>query len=92
MAKLITITELARRIRYSVSHIRRLVKDGMIASIQPAGKGGKLFFSTDVVEAFLNPARAQCDSIQKPRITPGPKPAWTKNKESQKHAKNQKKT
>lgn len=52
---LITADELCLRTGLSLSTINRLVRNGRIRALQPAGKGGKRLFAPDAIEHSVAP-------------------------------------
>ena len=78
----LTIEELATKSRLSVSTLQRLKDAGKIQYYQPAGKGGRLLFPADAIErAAQRISGLQADSRdEKVQRLPGPRPAWTRNK------------
>jgi hypothetical protein len=59
--ELIDIKELSARTNRSVSSLHRDVRKGRLQAFQPAGRGGKLMFSSDVLSLFP-PAAGGSDS------------------------------
>lgn len=78
LTRLLTIEELAELSRYSVVQIRRLVKDGKIECIQPAGRGGKLLFHPDCMKrgAPAHGSKNATTPDDSCRSLPGPMPRW----------------
>lgn len=71
--KFSTIAELSSESQLSVSTLRRLVRQGRIKFLQPAGKGGKLLFPPNALECLDEDAPSPGDSD---RSLPGRAPGW----------------
>jgi hypothetical protein len=87
--QLLTAKELSERSRLSISTIHRLKLGGRIPFIQPAGKGGRVFFPPDAIErcASADPVSEPEPAHLHPRHLSGPCPGWmqvlpTETKES----------
>lgn len=77
---LVTIEELSRHSRLSVSTIHRLKRAGRIPYYQPAGEGGRLLFPPDAIERAGSskdqiPAAGSDQGGGDQRLS-GPRPAW----------------
>jgi hypothetical protein len=80
--QLLTIEELSRHSRLSISTIHRLKRAGKIPCYQPSGKGGRLLFPPDAIEraaaAQGNPSSAA--ATDEPARLAGPRPTWLQNR------------
>ncbi len=78
MENWLTISEFAEHARYSITQIRRLVKQGSIPSTQPAGKGGKILIPQDALHNLVhcNSSVATHAEQQKQKKLSGRKPGW----------------
>jgi hypothetical protein len=79
-APLLTIDELSRHSRLSITTLHRLKKAGRLPYFQPAGKGGRLLFPVDAIERANNAAgelAGECQNSDRgdQRLS-GPRPAW----------------
>ena len=70
---LLTIKEFSVASQLSVSTLRRLVRQGRIRFLQPAGKSGKLLFPPDALECLDEDGPSNGDSD---RSLPGRAPGW----------------
>jgi len=75
--QLLTIEDLSRRSRLSVSTLRRLARAGKIPFFQPSGKGGRLLFPEDAIErAVVGSLPSTPTPNGEPQKLAGPRPAW----------------
>ncbi|MFL5330046.1 MAG: helix-turn-helix domain-containing protein [Gemmataceae bacterium] len=86
----LTIEELAKKTRYSVSTLRRLCRKGLIPFFQPGGPRSRVVFPTDSIErirAILPPSVASAPKTEllslpdktaadTARVQSGPRPRW----------------
>ena len=77
MAEYLNIKELSLLTGYSVTQLRRLVRSGVLPFMQPAGKGGRLFFASDALERANT---AQKVSAPVNRLS-GKRPDWIRSGE-----------
>ena len=71
----LTIQELSRTTGFSVSQLRRLVRKGVIPALQPGGKGGKLLFRPDALEACAAGMPDTSTPARRGQLS-GPAPRW----------------
>ena len=72
----LTIKELSASSRYSVVHLRRLVKAERIPYFQPTGTRGRLLFPLDAIERITPAAGVDAGKSDAARPLSGPRPKW----------------
>jgi excisionase family DNA binding protein len=82
--RLLTIEELAEATTFSVSTLRRLVRQGIVTAYQPGGPRHRLGFAADAVEqatrAIGGPAVTTSPAPEpRPVRSRGPRPKWTQH-------------
>jgi excisionase family DNA binding protein len=78
-SRYLTVEELSRESRLSVSTLHRLKRAGKIPYYQPSGKGGRLLFPPDAIEHAVQASSSEPNSTSTdhvPQRLAGPRPAW----------------
>lgn len=74
--KLLSIRELSSASGIPVGTLRRWVKKGRIQSLQPGGRGGKLYFAADAIQRAGTEETAPDASVPADTPKSGRTPAW----------------